>query len=131
MSATVARVNSRTVVTSLNQTLNVAGISGVVAHTLMLVVYTDNTITESGSAQESNNFANITLNVQPPPAGFTAILTPESGQSVVSGNSVSVTGFVRDSSSNGIGGGVLNIALRSGPSVPATDATMSARDCVV
>src|SRR5881409_4114014 len=121
----VARVNGLTVVTSLNQTLNVAGISVLGAHTLELIVDPDNTINEGGSAQESNNFANITLNVQPPPAGFTAILTPTSGQSVVSGNALSVTGYVRDSGSNGIGGVVLAIELRSGATVLANTSTMS------
>ena len=120
-----ARVNGLTVVTSLNQTLNVAGISAVGAHTLMLVVDPDNTINEGGTAQESNNFANITLNVQPPPAGFTALLTPSAGQSVVSGSALSVTGYVRDSGSQGIGGVVLNIELRSGATVLATNSTMS------
>src|SRR3989449_908684 len=124
----VARVNGLTVVTSLNQTLNVAGISALGAHTLELIVDPDNTINEGGAAQESNNFANITLTVQPPPAGFTAILTPSSGQSVVSGNSLGVTGYVRDSGSNGIGGVVLNIELRSGATVLATNSTMSAGD---
>src|SRR5881628_420231 len=123
--AEVARVNGLTVVTSLNQTLNVAGISAVGAHTLMLVVDPDNTINEGGTAQESNNFANITLNVQPPPAGFTALLTPSAGQSVVSGSALSVTGYVRDSGSQGIGGVVLNIELRSGATVLATNSTMS------
>jgi len=121
----IARVNGLTVVTSLNQTLNVAGISAVGAHTLMLVVDPDNTINEGGTAQESNNFANITLNVQPPPAGFTALLTPSAGQSVVSGSALSVTGYVRDSGSQGIGGVVLNIELRSGATVLATNSTMS------
>src|SRR5207247_2345562 len=105
--AEVARVNGLTVVTSLNQTLNVAGISAVGTHTLEIVVDPDNTINEGGSAQESNNFANMTLNVQPPPAGFTALLTPSVGQSVVSGSALSVTGYVRDSGSQGIGGVVL------------------------
>ena len=121
----IARVNGLTVATSLNQTLNVAGISAVGAHTLMLVVDPDNTINEGGTAQESNNFANITLNVQPPPAGFTALLTPSVGQSVVSGSALSVTGYVRDSGSQGIGGVVLNIELRSGATVLATNSTMS------
>src|SRR5437667_444127 len=124
-SGAIARVNGLTVVTSLNQTLNVAGISAVGAHTLMLVVDPDNTINEGGTAQESNNFANITLNVQPPPAGFTALLTPSAGQSVVSGSALSVTGYVRDSGSQGIGGVVLNIELRSGATVLATNSTMS------
>src|SRR5207244_2939807 len=80
---------------------------------------------EGASAQESNNFANMTLNVQPPPAGFTALLTPSVGQSVVSGSALSVTGYVRDSGSQGIGGVVLNIELRSGATVLATNSTMS------
>src|SRR3989442_862998 len=122
---TYGRVDSLTVATSLNQTMTIQGVATVGAHTLELIVDPDNTINEGGSAQESNNFANITLNVQPPPAGFTAILTPTSGQSVVSGNAVSVTGYVRDSSSNGIGGVVLAIELRSGATVLATNSTMS------
>src|SRR5438445_1096580 len=121
----VARVNGLTVVASLNQTLNVAGIGALGAHTRELIVDPDNTINEGGAAQEGNNFANITLTVQPPPAGFTAILTPSSGQSVVSGNSLGVTGYVRDSGSNGIGGVVLNIELRSGATVLANTSTMS------
>src|SRR6266571_2217903 len=122
---TYGRVDSLTVATSLNQTMTIQGVATVGAHTLELIVDPDNTINEGGSAQESNNFANITLNVQPPPAGFTAILTPTSGQSVVSGNAVSVTGYVRDSGSNGIGGVVLTIELRSGATVLATNSTMS------
>src|SRR5881409_891578 len=122
---TYGRVDSLTVATSLNQTMTIQGVATVGAHTLELIVDPDNTINEGGSAQESNNFANITLNVQPPPAGFTAILTPTSGQSVVSGNAVSVTGYVRDSGSNGIGGVVLNIELRSGATVLANTSTMS------
>ncbi len=125
---TYGRVDSLTVATSLNQTMTIQGVATVGAHTLELIVDPDNTINEGGSAQESNNFANITLNVQPPPAGFTAILTPTSGQSVVSGNALSVTGYVRDSGSNGIGGVVLAIELRSGATVLATNSTMSASD---
>src|SRR5256884_8136871 len=126
----VARVNGLTVVTSLNQTLNVAGIGALRSHTLELIVDPDNTINEGGAAQESSNFAHITLTGQPPPAGFTAILTPSSGQSVGPRNSLGVTGYVRDSGSNGIGGVVLNIELRSGATVLATNSTMSASDGV-
>src|SRR3989441_1263983 len=125
---TYGRVDGLTVTTSLNQTMTVQGVATVGAHTLELIVDPDNTINEGGSAQESNNFANITLNVQPPPAGFTAILSPTSGQSVVSGSAVSVSGYVRDSGSNGIGGVVLTIELRSGATVLATNSTMSASD---
>ncbi len=122
---TYGRVDSLTVATFLNQTMTVQGVAAVGAHTLELIVDPDNTINEGGPAQENNNFANITLNVQPPPAGFTAILTPTSGQTVVSGNALSVTGYVRDSGSNGIGGVVLAIELRSGATVLATNSTMS------
>src|SRR5712691_785541 len=122
---TYGRVDSLTVATFLNQTMTVQGVAAVGGHTLELIVDPDNTINEGGPAQENNNFANITLNVQPPPAGFTAILTPTSGQTVVSGNALSVTGYVRDSGSNGIGGVVLAIELRSGATVLATNSTMS------
>jgi ribosomal protein L40E len=125
---TYGRVDSLTVATSLNQTMTVQGVAAVGTHTLELIVDPDNTINEGGSAQESNNFANITLTVQPPPAGFTFIVTPANGQSVVSGSTLAVTGFVRDSGSSGIGGVVLTIELRSGATVLGTNSTMSASD---
>src|SRR5207249_5384410 len=123
----VARVNGLSILAgrSVNQTLNVVGVSAVGTQSLELIVDPDSTVNEGGVAQESNNFANITLNVQPPPAGFTALLTPSAGQSVVSGSALSVTGYVRDSGSQGLGGVVLNIELRSGATGLATNSTMS------
>src|SRR3989442_756249 len=58
---TYGRVDGLTVTTSLNQTMTVQGVATVGAHTLELIVDPDNTINEGGSAQESNNFANITV----------------------------------------------------------------------
>src|SRR5437879_2017378 len=74
----VARVNGLSILAggSVNQTLNVVGVSTVGVQPLELIVDPDSTINEGGVAQESNNFANITVNVQPPPQGFTAISTP-------------------------------------------------------
>src|SRR5205807_5968053 len=121
-----ARVNGLTVVTSLNQTLNVAGISAVGAHTLMLVVDPDNTINEGGIAQESNNFANITLNVAPPPNGYVAISTPAPSQSVEPGKEVVVTGYVRATDTDAAIVGIsMTIELRSGTAVIATNQSIS------
>src|SRR2546422_745658 len=61
----VARVNGLTVVASLNQTLNVAGIGALGAHTLELIVDPANTVNEGGAAQDANQFANISLIVTP------------------------------------------------------------------
>ncbi|HKZ89733.1 MAG TPA: MG2 domain-containing protein [Thermoplasmata archaeon] len=119
------RRDGLTVATFLNQSLTIPGIGTLGAQTLMLVVDPDNAIIEGGSAQESNNFVNITLNVQTPPNGFVAILTPSPGQAVQPGSALSVTGYVRDESSVGIVGVPLTIELRSGGSTVATNLTTS------
>jgi len=121
----VARVNGLTVVTFLDQSVDVAGIGLTGTQSIMLVVDPDNQINEGGAAQEANNFANITLNVLPPPDGFVAILSPSAGQTVEPGSALSVTGFVRDVDSNGILGVPLTIELRSGATVVATGTTVS------
>ncbi len=121
----LARVNGLTVVSFLNVTMNVAGVNVTGTQRLELIVDPDNTINEGGVAQESNNFANITLNVQPPPAGFIAILSPASGQIVEPGAALSVSGYVRDSGSNGILGVPLLIELRSGTTAIASNTTAS------
>ena len=123
-----ARASGLTVVALLflDQSLPVvAGIPVTGPHTLMLVADPDNTINEGGVAQEANNFVNITLNVQPPPQGFVAILSPSSGQTVEPGTSLSVTGFVRDADLNGIVGVPLTIELRSGSTLVNTTQTVS------
>ncbi len=125
----LARVNGLAVGASpsppVNQSLNVAGVTALGTHTIELIVDPDNLINEGGPAQKSNNFANITLNVLPPPNGVVAILSPSPGQTVEPGTSVVVTGYVRDQNSNGIVGVGLTITLRSGTSVIATNTTTS------
>src|SRR5439155_665037 len=58
--------------------------------------------------------------------------TPSTAYALISNEgdtpATAVTGYVRDSGSNGIGGVVLNIELRSGATVLATNSTMSATD---
>jgi RNA polymerase subunit RPABC4/transcription elongation factor Spt4 len=124
-SAQVARADGLTISLFLNESLSVARVISVGPHTLMLVADPDNAINEGGPARESNNFANITLNVQPPPAGFIAILSPVNGQTVEPGGSLSVTGYARDISATGILGVALTIELRSGSTVLATNRTTS------
>ena len=127
-SSEVARVNGLTIVTggSVNQTLNVAAINQVGAQTLMLVVDPLNTIDEGGAAQENNNFANVTLNVAPPPAGYVAIQNPGSGQSVEPGSQLVVTGYVKATGSDAAIVGIsLTIELRSGTAVVATNQSAS------
>ena len=95
----------------------------------MLVVDPSNSINEGGAAQEANNYANLTLDVTPPPNGYVAIGTPGSGQTVDPGTALSVTGYVRDSTNdNGISGIQLTIELRSPTAVIATNTTSSGTD---
>ncbi len=120
----VARVDGLTVqptvspVQPVNVTLNVSAISTPGAHTLELIVNPDNTINEGGTLQRSNNFANITLNVLPPPPGFIAIQVPVEDASVEPGTNLVVSGVVRDltTSANPIPGVALTISLMSGTS---------------
>src|SRR2546430_908880 len=124
----LGRVNGLTIVTggSVNQTLNVAAINTLGAQTLMLVADPDNAINEGGSAQESNNFANITLNVAPPPPGYVAISTPAPSQSVEPGKEVVVTGYVRATGTDAAIVGIsMAIELRSGTAVIATNQSIS------
>src|SRR3989441_8798372 len=64
----VARENGLSILAggSVNQTLNVVGVSAVGTQSLELIVDPDSTGNSGGLAQESNNFANITLDGQPP-----------------------------------------------------------------
>src|SRR2546425_901167 len=92
----------------------------------MLVVDPLNTIDEGGAAQENNNFANVTLNVAPPPAGYVAIQNPGSGQSVEPGSQLVVTGYVKATGSDAAIVGIsLTIELRSGTAVVATNQSAS------
>src|SRR6266566_1370292 len=124
----LGRVDGLSIVTggSVNQTLNIAAINQLGAQTLMLVVDPDNTVNEGGSAQESNNFANITLDVAPPPPGYVAISTPAPSQSVEPGKEVVVTGFVRATGTDAAIVGIsMTIELRSGAAVIATNQSIS------
>ena len=98
---------------SLNVTLNVTAITTSGAHTLELIVNPDFTINEGGAAQLNNNFANITVNVLPPPQGNVAISAPTVGLDVNPGNTILVKGVVRDQSLNAISGVPLTIELLS------------------
>ena len=109
----------------VNQTLNVAAISTLGSQKLMLMVDPDAAINEGGAAQKANNFANVTLNVIPPPAGYVAIGTPSSGQVIEPGKALSVQGYVRDQTDSGIEGIGLAIELRSGTAVVANTSTAS------
>src|SRR5206468_2297986 len=111
---------------SVNQTLNVAAINQLGAQTLMLVADPDYRINEGGSAQENNNFANITLNVAPPPKGYVAISTPAPSQSVEPGKEVVVTGYVRATGTDAAIVGIsMTIELSSGAAVIATNQSIS------
>ena len=120
----VARANGLALAATsqMNVTLNVTSIGTSGAHTLELIVDPDNTINEGGTLQESNNFANVTLNVLPPPQGFVAIGSPAVGATVNPGDTVTVTGYVHDNSGNAISGVTLTISLMSG----TTDLSSSA-----
>src|SRR6266540_1972525 len=110
----------------VNRSMSIPGMALTGPATLELIVDPGNVINEGGVAQEANNFANITLNVVLPPNGFTAILSPENGQSFEPGKDLSVTGYVRDTASNsGLEGVPLTIELRSGSTRIIANSTVS------
>jgi ribosomal protein L40E len=123
----LARTNGLAIAqgTFVNQTLNVAAISTLGSQKLMLMVDPDNAINEGGAAQKANNFANVTLNVVPPPAGYVAIGSPTQGQTIEPGRALAVQGYVRDTADSGIEGIGLTIELRSGTAVVANTSTAS------
>jgi len=125
--AQVARVSGLAVLpgTSINQSLNVAGVTQLGTQTIMLVADPDNAIDEGGAAQENNNFANVTLDVRPPPNGYVVVETPTSGQTVQPSSSLVVTGYVRAQNDTGILGVTLTIEFRSGTQVLATNNSIS------
>src|SRR5438046_2219666 len=124
----LGRVDGLSIVTGgpVTQPLNLAGLTQPGAQTLMLVADPDNRINEGGSAQENNNFANITLNVAPPPKGYVAISTPAPSQSVEPGKEVVVTGYVRATGTDAAIVGIsMTIELSSGTAVIATNQSIS------
>src|SRR3989475_697962 len=124
----VGRADGRTIGTFLNVSLNVSGIPFTGNQQILLKVDPDNRINEGGAAQEANNTATITLNVQPP-LGYVAMLSPTPGQTLEPGSSLSVTGYVRDqSTNNGISSVGLTIELRQGAAVMASNTTLTQSD---
>src|SRR2546426_158028 len=124
----VGRVDRRTIGTFLNVSLNVSGVPLTGNQQILLRVDPDNRINEGGAAQEANNTATVTLNVQPP-LGYVAMLSPTAGQTLEPGSSLSVTGYVRDQSTNtGISGVGLTIELRQGAAVMASNTTVTQSD---
>src|SRR5256886_1680335 len=127
----LARLNNLNVAqgAQVNQSLSINGLATIGPQRIMLVVDPSNSINEGGAAQEANNYANLTLDVTPPPNGYVAIGTPGSAQTVDPGTALSVTGYVRDSTNdNGISGIQLTIELRSPTAVIATNTTSSGTD---
>src|SRR2546428_267145 len=84
----VGRADGRTVGTFLNVSLNISGIPLTGNQQILLKVDPDNRINEGGAAQEANNTATVTLNVQPP-LGYVAMLSPTPGQTLEPGSSLS------------------------------------------
>src|SRR6266581_6813089 len=124
----IGRVDGRTIGTFLNVSLNVSGIPLTGNQQILLKVDPDNRINEGGAAQEANNTATVTLNVQPP-LGYVAMLSPTAGQTLEPGSLLSVTGYVRDQSTNtGISGVGLTIELRQGAAVLASNTTVTQSD---
>ncbi len=109
--------------TDVNLSVPAAPAAG--THVVELIVDPDNTINEGGTLQESNNFANVTLNVMPPPAGFIAIGVPAVDASVSPGASLTVSGYVRDSTVNvnPISGLSVTVQLMSGTTSLASATT--------
>jgi subtilase family serine protease/ribosomal protein L40E len=98
--------------------IDVQGIATVGNHTLLIVADPDNRLNEGGAAQEANNFANITVQVQPP-QGTIILSSPLEGTVMEPGN-LFVSGYVRDTDLAGIAGVDLTIAVYPGTSTTPT-----------
>ncbi|HYS74165.1 MAG TPA: CARDB domain-containing protein, partial [Thermoplasmata archaeon] len=123
----IGRVNGLTIGASLTTPLNVSGISATGQQAIQLRVDPDNRINEGGVANESNNAATVTVNVQPP-LGDVILISPATGQTLEPGADFAVTGYVRDQNGNGISSVDLTIALRSGAGTVALNTTTSQVD---
>jgi ribosomal protein L40E len=107
------------------QPVNIPGLAVAGTANLMLWVDPDNVQNEGGIAQEANNIVNVSLFVQPPPAGYVAIGAPDNAQQIQPGTQLSVSGFVRQSDATGIFGIGLNIQLRQAGNSVASATTTS------
>ncbi len=93
-----------------NVTVQVKGIATPATVRLMIVVDPDNRLNEGSPAQESNNFANLTVNVLPP-TGRVYIGAPNNGTVYGPTDTILVQGVVRDISQNGIAGLIVNVVV--------------------
>jgi ribosomal protein L40E len=117
-SAPYGRTDGVAVATATNVSVVVSGIPTPGTKTMNIVVNPDHTLVEGGQGY-SNNYANVTLTVQPP-SGSIVLYGPSGGANFGPTDSVFVQGVVRDQTAqqNGIAGLNVTIAvLRSDNSV--------------
>jgi ribosomal protein L40E len=103
-------------------TITVGGINVAGTRALLIVADPDNTLNEGGAAQESNNFANVTV-VVAPPQGTATIGTPTNGTVIEPGVQFVVSGVVRDQNLAGIPSVALNIEIRDAANNVVTNQT--------
>ncbi len=82
--------------TMVNVSIGIQGIATVGPHFVELAVNPNRTINEGGGLAYTNNYANVSVDVQPPPQGFVQISGPNEGASVNPGTSIPVSGFIHD-----------------------------------
>jgi len=113
-SAPYGRVDGVSVATQTNVTVTVSGIPTPGIKTLNIVVNPDHTLVEGGLGY-SNNYANVSLTVQPP-SGTVVLYNPIAGTTFGPTDTVNVAGVVRDQTpaQNGIAGLNVTIAIVDG-----------------
>ncbi len=116
-SVVLGRVDGLAVANFTDVTLDLAGIGVAGLRQVMAVADPDNRLNEGGLAQENDNFANITVDVQPP-QGSVVINNPANGTTIEPGVQFVVSGLVRDRNFNGIVGVTLNVSIRNAQGNP-------------
>ncbi|HII40535.1 MAG TPA: hypothetical protein HA326_04880, partial [Thermoplasmata archaeon] len=113
-SAAYGRTDGVAVATQTNVTVQVSGIPTPGTKILNIVVNPDHTLVEGGNVY-ANNYANVTLTVNPP-SGTVVLYNPIAGTTFGPTDSVSVAGVVRDNTpaQNGIAGLNVTIAIVDG-----------------
>ncbi|MGQ0797268.1 MAG: CARDB domain-containing protein, partial [Methanobacteriota archaeon] len=115
--ATGLSVANFTDVSILLNGINIAGVRD-----LFVAADPENALIEGGAAAENNNFANLTVDVQPP-QGSLSINQPQNGTEIQPGVTFIVSGVVRDRNFVGIQGVSLEVLVEGPTGSPVATTT--------
>ncbi len=106
-----------------NATITLKAINIANIHTLLAWADPDDNLTEGGAQQENNNYATFQVTVNPP-LGRIVINDPANNTKYQPGDTISVTGFVKDVNDAGIEGVTVVVRMRNSAG-PVSDYNVS------